>query len=58
MILGDAEFRHYMYRRWGIDYLGREGSQKATDGGLDPYYFWDVADPDEYKSYGEHNDHE
>ena len=26
--------------KWGVDLLGRQGSQKATEGGLDPYYFW------------------
>ena len=44
-VIGDAEFRHYMNVRWGVDLLGRTGSQKSTDGGLDPYYFWNPAKP-------------
>ena len=40
LILGDEEFRRYMDVKWGVDLLGREGSERATDGGLDPYYFW------------------
>ena len=55
MIIGDPEFRRYMDKRWGVDILGREGSQKATDGGLDPYYFWDPANPEVQKMF-EHKD--
>ena len=40
MIFGDEGFRHYMDERWGVDLLGRQGSKRATDGGLDSYYFW------------------
>ena len=60
MIIGDAEFRHYMDVRWGVDMLGRrggkEGIQRATDGGLDPYYFWDPANPRKQAFY-RHKDH-
>ena len=56
MIIGDAEFRRYMDVRWGVDILGRQGSQKATDGGLDPYYFLDPAIK-EVQTLSEHQDH-
>ena len=40
LLFGDDEFRRYMDVKWGVDLLGRKGSQRATDAGLDPYYFW------------------
>ena len=46
MIVGDEEFRRYMDKRWGVDLLGWEETQRAKDGGLDPYYFWDPAVPE------------
>ena len=55
LIIGDPEFRRYMDKRWGVDLIGREGSQKATDGGLDAYYFWDPANPEVQKMF-EHRD--
>ena len=45
MIFGDAEYRNYMFDKWGVDFFSREGSQKATNAGLDPYYFWDTGNP-------------
>ena len=60
MIIGDKEFRHYMDVRWGVDMLGqkggKEGSTRAADGGLDPYYFWDPANPFK-QSFFTHHDH-
>ena len=57
LIIGDAQFRRYMDVRWGVDLLSRKGSQKATDGALDPYYFWDPANP-EKQQFFTHVDHE
>ena len=55
MIIGDAEYRRYLDKRWGVDILGRDKSQKAIDGGLDTYYFWDPANPEVQKMF-EHVD--
>ena len=42
LIMGDEKFRRYMDVKWGVDLLGRRGSQRATDGGLDSFYFFDT----------------
>ena len=40
LIFADEEYRRYMDEKWGVDLLGRKGSERAANGGLDPYYFW------------------
>ena len=40
LIMGDEKFRRYMDVKWGVDLFGRQGSQRATDGGLDSFYFF------------------
>ena len=42
-IFGDKEFRHYYDEKFGIDLLGRQGTQRTVDVGLDPYYFFDKS---------------
>ena len=44
-IVGDPEFRQYMDAKWGVNLLSWKTSQRAKDAGLDPYYFWDPANP-------------
>ena len=40
-ILRDKEYRHYLDEKWGIDLLGKQGTKKIVNSGLDPYYFMD-----------------
>ena len=39
-IFKDKEYRDFLDEKWGIDLLGRQGTQKIKDAGLDPYYFY------------------
>ena len=57
LIIGDADFRHYMNVKWGIDLLGRKGSRKARNAAMDPYYFWSPVNRED-KSLYLHNDHQ
>ena len=45
IMFGDKGFRRYFDEKFGIDLLGRQGTQKSVDSALDPYYFYDKSKP-------------
>ena len=40
VIFTDKEYLRYLIEEWGIDLLGRSGTRKAVDAGIDSYYFF------------------
>ena len=40
----------YLDEEWGIDILGKAGTQKALNGGIDPWFFYDKNEEKEIKA--------
>ena len=41
IIFGDKEYRHYLYETFGLDLLGRCGTDLTKSIGLDTHYFFE-----------------